>query len=572
MVDIAPHQLSGDMQTSSKVSFSLFGMSFSVLDIFLLGLMACILGLQLNLQLTQKINWDEFFYLSHIYDGQRGSLDKVLQMAHTHLLGWITAIPGNEIAQIKFGRLIMWCVQLMTLGLIVKTARRFMSLTSALFAALCFISIGFVFIHGTSFRADPLAACLMTYAIYVFAASDLRYRDLLGLAIALALGALITMKVILFAPLLAVLTMWRLNQGHEVRPLFIKFIATASGAAVIFMLGYGLQASQISSGTEGAAVSKLSGTLKTSILSGGLFPRAQILKVGFVTALLPILLIAVGILTAILTAIRTPSRRSQSLILAAFALPLLSFIFYRNAYPYFYAFIFPSAVILAGYAVERLKLSKVFIASLAGFMALNIALIYSGRKDETLSVQVQTLEVVHKMFPEPIAYFDRSGMIASFPKAGLFMSGWGLRSYTLKGDTRFLNEMKDKTVPLLIDNSPVISAAMAGKASALLDKDTAALKDNYIHHWGHIWVAGKTLNVISEPLEITVLVPGLYTLQSEISVNINGEPHAPEETVFLERGRHIVQSATSQIVTLRWGEDLYRPTTRSLSTPIFSTF
>ena len=572
MVDIASHHLSGDIQTSSRVSFSLFGVSLNRLDLFLLSLIAGVLSLQLSLQFIQKINWDEFFYLSHIYEAQNGTLSKVLQMAHVYLLGWITQIPGGEIAQIKFGRFFMWCIQLITVGFIVQTARSFMSLTSALFAALCFTSIGFIFIHGTSFRADPLAACLMAYAVYVFAASDLRPRHMAGLAIALALGSLITIKVVLFAPLFAVLAIWRLKQSNGFRPLFLKFIFTAFGAVILFMIGYALQASQISAGDEVGTMSNVSGTLKTSVLSGGLFPRAQIMTVGFITGFIPGLLIATGIVLAFFASLKRPRSRGQSLVMIAFALPLLSFIFYRNAYPYFYVFILPSAVILAGYAVEQLKLSKIILACLAGLMVLNIIFIYSGRKDETLSVQVQTVDVVHKMFPEPVAYFDRSGMISSFPKAGFFMSGWGLRSYTLKGGSPLLNEMEDKAVPLLIDNSPAISAALAGKPSPLFDNDAAALKDNYIHHWGHIWVAGKTLNVRSEPVDIMVLIPGLYTLQSDREVSINGDVNVPETTIFLERGLHTVQSARPQIVTLRWGKNLYRPATQSLKTPIFSTF
>lgn len=572
MVDLTSHDLSGELQAPSKVSFSLFGVTLSLLDIFLLVLMGCLLGLQLSLQFTQKINWDEFFYLSHIYEAQGGTLSKVLQMAHVYVLGWITQIPGGEIAQIKFGRLFMWCVQLITLGLIVKTARRFMSITSALFAALCFISIGFIFIHGTSFRADPLAACLMAYAIYVFAASDFRVRHLIGLTFALPIGALITVKVVLFAPLLAVLAMWRLKNAPAKGLLLFKFSLVALAALILFLIGYLFQGSQIVVEGGGDSISGLSNTINTVFFSSSIFPRAQVMKVGLITGLLPTIMIIIGTFATIITYIKTPKRCEVDVVILVFLLPLLSFAFYRNAYPYFYAFIFPSAVLLAGYAVERLKLSKIIIACLAGLMVINIVMISAARKDETLSVQTQTLEAVHMMFPEPIAYFDRNGMISSFPKANFFMSSWGLRNYALKGETLFVAEMEKKVVPLLIDNSPVISAALRGEPSGLLAQDASALKDNYIPHWGHIWVAGKTLSATAQPLEFGIIIPGIYTIESERNVTINGVTYSNGDVIDLSRDKHSVSSSSSQTLILRWGNQMPRPNYSASPKPIFGAF
>jgi len=409
VVNIASHKISGTQETSLKRSFSVFGLSLSVLDIFLLGLIACILCLQLQLQFVQKINWDEFFYLSHIYDAQNGRLDKTLQMGHVYLFRWLTLIPGGEIAQITAGRIMMWIVQLGTLGLIVKTAQRFMPLTAALFSALCFVGLGFIFIHGTSFRADPLAALCMIYAVYVFTATDLTRRDLAALAVTLALGTFVTIKVILFAPLFAVLSLWRLSQAEDKKSLFVKFTITIGCAGLLFLLGLFLHSLTVQSSESIPSTSSLSSTAETVFLSGGLFPRMAIMKVGFFTGLLPSLLMVLGAMTAVWSCAKHKGDRGRHIIILAMALPLLSFVFYRNAYPYFYAFIFPSAVILAGYAVHKLKASNLIYLVLTVLMTLNTATLYKGRLDETRQVQTKTLAVVHEMFPEPVHYFDRNG-------------------------------------------------------------------------------------------------------------------------------------------------------------------
>jgi len=572
VVNIASHKISGTQETSLKRSFSVFGMSLSVLDIFLLGLIACVLCLQLQLQFVQKINWDEFFYLSHIYDAQNGRLDKTLQMGHVYLFRWLTLIPGGEIAQITAGRIMMWIVQLGTLGLIVKTAQRFMSLTAALFSALCFVGLGFIFIHGTSFRADPLAALCMIYAVYVFTATDLTRRDLAALAVTLALGTFVTIKVILFAPLFAVLSLWRLSQAEDKKSLFVKFTITIGCAGLLFLLGLFLHSLTVQSSESIPSTSSLSSTAETVFLSGGLFPRMAIMKVGFFTGLLPSLLMVLGAMTAVWSCAKHKGDRGRHIIILAMTLPLLSFVFYRNAYPYFYAFIFPSAVILAGYAVHKLKASNLIYLVLTVLMTLNTATLYKGRLDETRQVQTKTLAVVHEMFPEPVHYFDRNGMIASFPKAGFFMSSWGIRNYQMDGETRFITEMETKTVPLLINNTPAVSAALENKVTPLLKADADVLRDNYIPHWGHIWVAGKLLKPSAQSEIFSIFIPGVYSIESQGEIQVNSRNYNNGDVIELTRGNHSFLNLSEHDVTLRWGKNLLSPSHVASELPIFSTF
>ena len=74
---------------------------------FLLFLILAGLAARAALVFSLNINWDEFFYLSHIYGYERGELAVQLQMFHVHLLGWLTSVSGNEVDQILAARVLM---------------------------------------------------------------------------------------------------------------------------------------------------------------------------------------------------------------------------------------------------------------------------------------------------------------------------------------------------------------------------------------------------------------------------------------------------------------------------------
>lgn len=534
--------------------------------------MTIILALQLHLQFVQKINWDEFFYLSHIYDAQEGRLYKARQMGHVYLFRWLIFIPGGEIAQITTGRVMMWLAQLTTLILIVKTARRFMPLTSALFAALSFLGLGFVFIHGTSFRADPFAALCMMVAVYMFVVSDFNRKNLMILAIALALGAFVTIKVILFSPLFFVLALWRLVDADDAKVLFVKLGTTLVCAGLLFALSLFLHVETLQEVATENRMSSLSSTAETVFLSGGLFPRMGVMKDGLLIGFIPLLMIGLGLLVAIVSCIKNKSNRSRDIIIIAMALPLLSFVFYRNAYPYFYAFIFPTAVIVAGYATARLQTSKSVMIFISATLTAIIVLLHNIRTQDTRIAQTQTITAVHEIFPEPVNYFDRNGMIASFPKAGFFMSSWGIRNYGLAGKPWFSLDMDRKIVPLLIENSPAISSALRNETTPLLEKDAAALRDNYILHWGHIWVAGKTLSVSETVEQFTISIPGKYTVECQKNIWIDGQLYSAGDIIILDRGAHNVRSDGEQTLVLRWGDKLLKPVNKANAKPIFTGF
>src|SRR6188474_1897459 len=70
-----------------------------------------------------NVNWDEFFFLNHVYALTRNELTLVLQGAYTHLFTWLTRLPGNEIDQISAARLIMVVLLILTAYLVWRLAR-----------------------------------------------------------------------------------------------------------------------------------------------------------------------------------------------------------------------------------------------------------------------------------------------------------------------------------------------------------------------------------------------------------------------------------------------------------------
>ena len=544
------------------------------LERVLLCAIAFILALQLHLQFVQKINWDEFYFLSLVYDYQRGDLAKPLQTAHVHFFGWLKYISPNEVTQIIAARVVMWILQLGTLTFIYKTARVFISRSAALFAVLSFLGFGFIFMHGTSFRADPIAAFLMSGATYILAGSKLDLRSLAALSVCLALGALITIKVIFFAPVFASLAFWRLSTSEDTKTPFIKFALCALAATLLFALGYFGQLSLMPQADISGSKDMLNSAGKTTLRSGGLFPRSTYILANIVLGLVSSAMILLGFIFILKDILKPSSKKKKLLALLAMGLPVLSLIFYRNAFPYYFAFIFPGIVLWAGFAAEKLEEIPVLNALLAVVMSANIAVQYKSRLGKNHHVQSASLQEVRRIFPNPVSYIDRSSMMASYPKSGFFMSTWGLKTYEAKGVPALEQAMNNNVIPVLLENSKELSRALriSDEKSVLVERDQTALRENYIPHWGHIWIAGKALELSPQAITFNNLVPGDYTIESNDDVIINGTRYAAGGIINLSRGSNSAQSETPQNIVLRWGNNIKASDMLPPTRPIFTSF
>ena len=172
------------------------------------------------------------------------------------------------------------------------------------------------------------------------------------------------------------------------------------------------------------------------------------------------------------------------------------------------------------------------------------------------------------MFPEPVAYVDFAGVIGDAPRVLPFLtSGWGLDGYRRAGRDLVVERMAHEPVPLVIANHAVIESAVTGERGpeALRVRDRAILHDNFIQHWGPVWVAGKRIEPSRTTGMMEIAVPGTYTLEGA-AITIDGRSIQPGEFVTLGRGPHPLRSDPRAASTLRWGQNLPRPSFASPGT------
>ncbi|WP_182466741.1 glycosyltransferase family 39 protein [Sphingomonas gilva] len=538
--------------------------------LLLFGIGLC-LALQLHLVFVQEINWDEYFFLSHVHAFDRGTLARALQSFHVHLFGWLPAVPGGEIAQIEAARLAMLACEAGTMACIYAVGRRFLDREEALAAVLAYIAAGVVMLHGASFRADPIATVLMMLCCALLARSTLRAPALALLAVAGALAMLITVKAIFYAPLIAALAAWRLWRAAQPRALALRLAVTGVAAGAVFAGLYLWHQSLMSADLDGSRA-LLANAYEKTILEAGLFPRADVLLSVVLNSPVQAALAVTGVGMAGAALVRR-SAYERPLMLLALATPLLTLIFYRNAFPYFFAFILPPVAVVAGYATERL--GRRWLIPLALAMTIGSVVSHSRGLAKPQDAQAELIAAVHAVFPEPVPYIDRCSMIARFPKTGFFMSSWGVESYRAADREVFRAIARDRAPPLLIANGPALEAAMAGADSAdgnrLLPGDAAFLRDNYVHHWGAIWVAGKTLRLVGGKADFEIVIGGRYTVEADAPVTIDGRRYTPKTVVALAPGFHGIAGGVDRAV-LRWGDNLHVPTAKPSTEPLFRGF
>lgn len=549
----------------------------------LLLLLGCIAVLQLWLVFRLNINWDEYWYLSQIHAYNRGDLATPFQTVHVHLFSWLPAIPFADADQVIIGRCVMILCEIVTFAIIFDIARKLFSPADALFALIVYLCAGFVLAHGMSFRTDPLAAMLMMAGLWLMTVARQSWPVALVAGLAAAMALLVTVKSVLFLPTFGAALLYRLNK-RRLQPVLVFFVISAVAAIAIFALGWSLHSHSLASTPAPSAsptVSLNQDVLKQSagqsfdktVASSGFFPGMR-----FFTRWLAFgpgagLIILGSLFLAAVHAIRAtgPSRFVPLL----FALPFASILFYRNAYPYFYPFILaPVALSVAFFSQQFSNPSRrrlLVILLVAGFA---FQAVYYLRNDQ--SAQRSTARQVHAIFPEPVAYIDRNGMIPSFRKVGPFMSTWGMEGIMAKGEPVLARTIAQQRPPLVIANSPYLEAALDRSFPVsripMPADDVEALRDNYIHFWGPVWLAGMDLKTRGGATRFTITIAGTYTLHCAGSATLDGTARHCGETVDLSAGQHSLDVPSGNQVKLLWGNRFQKPSAPPPTKPIYYGF
>lgn len=513
---------------------------------------------------TRNVNWDEFFYLSHVYAHLDGRLDRPLQTAFVHAFSWVQYLPGYESEQISVLRLLMTGFLAITCYGIYRIAALLSDANAALIAVIAFMTSGFVFGFGSNFRADPMAAAGLMSALTIIMVSRMSPVQMIGVAILAALSLLVTIKAILYLPAFLGAVVWRWKDPG----VSGRIIVSGCFGVILAGLLYGLHSSGVVPGVGRDTSSSMNDALRTALLENSLFTRWQTFKVW-------ILLSASSVVLAIHGIRRAESRR-LTLTLVAFTLPfIVSLIFYRNAFDYFLPYIVPPMIVVVAVGVARVGEGLVRMLCLIIMLSLGIkqaALAIS----EDANDQRATLEEVHRLFPEPVYYIDEVGMVSSFKRSTFFMSSWGVTRYRAMERPAVREAIARYSPPLLLANRALLRNAMErpeqfDNPSLLVKEDREALHQTYVHYAGAVWLAGRSFTLSSQTQEVSLPFDGRYRLDSLASIVVNGETMQPGATVTIE-GPFTISGVEGSVVRFIWDTGIAPKDEITLEKKLFAQF
>lgn len=531
-----------------------------------------------------NVNWDEFYFLSRIHELDRGELGSAFQSFHVRLFGWLASVPGDEVDQAVAGRQFAFVLRLGSCLLGFLIGRRLFGTTGALLSMLAALGFSHVMRHGEAFRADPILAFLFLASVALLLLWPGSRWAAAGAAALLALAGLVSVKAVLYLPTICVVLAVAMPPGTQPRAVIARILLVGAVGAGLWLGLFGLHAIALpgdgpevlasSAGLAGVAGRNLAFALPAySALDESLHRDAffWLLVLGGASIAFTEVLWGSG-----------PTRRAAVMVLG-FLLPLGSLFVYRNTFAYFYAAIIPSVALSSGLLAARLHdwcRSRPVMAG-GAVLVLALPLAASAWDDfklldrDTVAPQRETLEAVRLAFPEPVPYVDRSSMVGSYPKIGLFMSTAVLSIYRTADRPVFPTLFRTRPAVFVLANAPGLDLTatwetIGNSPHRLLREDFEFLKARFVHHWGPIWVAGAELMAEPGDAGFELPVTGPYTLESGVAIILDGTRRDPGEVVRLAAGSHTVRAADGPgRITLRYGDHLARPPEPPPTAPLF---
>lgn len=507
----------------------------------------CALATMAVMAWTRNINWDEFYFLSHVHANLNGTLDRPLQTVFVHAFGWLSNVSNNEVDQIAAARLVMLGFFAATCFALHQIAKAVTDNAAADIAVLAFVTSGFAIAHGGSFRTHPMAASLLMCAVAIMMTTRMGLLQIIAVAVLSAFALLVTVKSALYLPIYIGTLLWRWDDRSVVLRCLAAGLLALVIAAVLFMW----HASGITP-KEGAEVANNLGEAARVTLGGnGLLPRWPEISLWLMFSAGAVLLAGSSLWAA-------PTKRLFA-VLILFALPLLSVVIYRNAFPYFFPF--AVAPLMVAVAVGAVAMRGGLLAKLALVLMLAGGLIQTQRAfTEGNAAQRAIIAEVHRLFPAPVPYIDQHGMISSFERLGFFMSTWGLASYHTAGEPVFADLTAHHEPPLILANRDALHAALrpeVGNAvtAGLLPQDAETLRAAYVHHAGVIWLAGQEVTLIGRAATAKMPFAGRYRLEGDGAVTINGQPARVGDVLELNSGLVKIEGLEGSKVRLIWHTD-----------------
>ena len=506
---------------------------------------------------------------------------------HVYLFRWLPAVSTNEADQIVAARVVMLALALGSAVLTYLIARSCLSRPGALFAALCYLTFSNVVVHGASFRFDPI--CSFFFLLSLCLVLSARTRGVTGLILAgacLSVSLLVSLKSVFLIPTAAIVLAIVVRFEHA-KGGWRPWAWFGAGSVLVSVPLLWLHSGRLPRGAEGAPAA--AGRLAHAVLGqAGFFPQWRYLLLSVLENPLVWVLLALGLAMTARRVFPVRSAAKRDLLLLSFSLPLASLSFYGYAYPYFIAAVIAPAVVFCGVVFDRLYSRMEEHPGHAVWLLLFIQVVfggflvqYLGYSNDEVSPQRQTLQVVHELFPEPVRYIDSCSMVSAYPQVGLFMTSWDLQNYFDRGEPIMREVLRREVPAFLVADTYYLALdrpwrdTLNGGRLGLLPGDYAVLRDNFVRHWGALYVPGKRVDFAAGEAErdVDILIPGVYTLEAEDGVRIGGVLVRPGQTVWLESARVTISPARAPTtIVLRRGDHLRRPSAPPPGQPLFDGY
>ena len=526
-----------------------------------------------------EINWDEFFYLDWVYQWESGKLNNILQTIFLRAFTWLPAVSNNEVEQIIAGRFVMLGLLSASCVMLWSISRQFYTARATALALLTFLSFSFVFRHATSFRADMIVTTLCVCVLWLTMRKQFSMGHLIVGGILFGLAGMVSIKAIFYAPTIGSIVLIRSfvlasESRNSLQSILLKPVVIGVVSIMSFATFYSLHA--ITVPTADSSLDYINAVAGASLIEEGFFPRWDFFKLSLKRNMFHWAILLIGFAVLFKQAVHKDTRWIAVLCFT-FGLPLFSLLFYTHAYSYYYVFLLaPTTLIMAAaYDIQFFKKNAVRNLGLIVCLFLSLFILIARGMQQTSSTQRQIIAVTHSLFPTDTAYIDRCAMISSSPKSGLFMSGWFMQNYYNKKEPIFDKVLRSEQPKFILANIQSLDLDNITNETQrrFLPADEKLLKDNFVHHWGPIYVAGKTLSLsTNQSVHTDIFIAGTYTLESQFPVKINGELYLKGEAVNVIQGKLMIQSFDDQNITLRWGDSLSFPELTAPIKPLFNGF
>ena len=524
----------------------------------------------LAIAIYYEINWDEFFRLGRIYEWNRGELSAVFESGYIYLFLWLKFISSNEVIQIIAARLIMLGLLFYSVFQLHKALRIYFSFEISALSIVFYLGHFFVLLTATSFRVDPIILALLTTAISLILLPSTRLRSII-IGVCIGAAGFISLKSAIFVPSIGLLLLWQIMRSDQKIQSFARALTIGFLAIAVFLILITLHNLTLAKPDDVQGF--VSYAAKNTLLKYGVFPQKRIFLLNIMYNPVYWLVVLIGILQLKAIFDRTINR-DKFIVTAIMAMPMISLLFYAHAYNYFYTFLLLPLSFVIALACEKLSelFPKIFILipSAATLLAVNN---FATLMPYSNAHQRHVLQQVHKIFPEPVDYIDRCSMVSTYTKNGLFMSYIQMHEYTEAGTPIMSKIVQENQPKFILANLPELDLDTIGTEELkrpLLDEDMAVLRQNYIHHWGPVYVAGKSIPQDVGEAEINIFISGDYTLEAKEGGFIGGKFYENGDVISLDKGSYSISKTPEHKLTLRWGNHLFVPELSDQDKPLFA--